>query len=294
MDIFQLLIGEGKLKKVMDQYGNTIEDWGAYGGWLNNIGNLIPGQGYKVNVTGDCSLTLTGTLFKSQKLLNETEKMAHFAPAYYGNGINHMNINVVNLPAKVLNIGDELAVFEKDICVGAVKIQDYHLRNFSVSIVTSASDNAGMIGFTEGNSFSLKLWDSRQKREIALEPEILKGSSTFAKNESTFVSLEKYVKTGTEGTGGSNLNEINCYPNPFSDEITIEIGLENDSKVQVEVLNQLGQQVKMLFPKNGLNKGNHQIGWNGKNAANQTVPAGIYLVRAIIGDNILYKKVICQ
>jgi hypothetical protein len=203
-----------------------------------------------------------------------------------------MNINVVNLPVNVLNTGDELAVFDKDICVGAVKIQDHHLRNFSVSIVTSASDNTGMKGFTEGNSFSLKLWDSRQNREIVLEPEILKGTSTFAKNETTFASLEKYVKTGLEGIYGSNYNEINCFPNPFSDEITIEIILGADSDVFVEVLNQLGQQVKILYPQNELNKGNHQIKWNGKNGANQNVPAGIYFVRAIIGNKILFDKVV--
>jgi hypothetical protein len=292
MDVFQTLIDEGKLKKVMNEEGQTIEDWGTFGGWISSIGNFTPGEGYKVNVTDDCTLTVDENIVKSQAIIPKSKTTTHFIPSYIGNGFSHMNINVVNLPVNVLNTGDELAVFDKDICVGAVKIQDHHLRNFSVSIVTSASDNTGMKGFTEGNSFSLKLWDSRQNREIVLEPEILKGTSTFAKNETTFASLEKYVKTGLEGIYGSNYNEINCFPNPFSDEITIEIILGADSDVFVEVLNQLGQQVKILYPQNELNKGNHQIKWNGKNGANQNVPAGIYFVRAIIGNKILFDKVV--
>jgi hypothetical protein len=294
MDVFQTLIDEGKLKKVMNEEGQTIEDWGTFGGWKNNIGNLAPGEGFKVNVTDDCTLTVDENIVKSQAIIPKSKTTTHFISSYIGNGFNHMNINVVNLPVNIFNTGDELAVFDKDICVGAVKIQDHHLRNFSVSIVTSASDNTGMKGFTEGNSFFLKLWDSRQNREIVLEPEILKGTSTFAKNETTFASLEKYVKTGLEGIYGSNYNEINCFPNPFSDEITIEIILGADSEVFVEVLNQLGQQVKILYPQNELNKGNHQIKWNGKNGANQNVPAGIYFVRAIIGNKILFDKVVYQ
>lgn len=65
------------------------------------------------------------------------------------NGFNHMNFNVVGFPADILNIGDELAIFDKEICVGAVKIQSHYLGYFPVSIVTSVSDNLGLKGFTE-------------------------------------------------------------------------------------------------------------------------------------------------
>lgn len=58
LEVFQSLIDEGKLKKVMDENGNSIEDWGMLGGWTNNIGNLKSGKGYKVNVTQTCNLII--------------------------------------------------------------------------------------------------------------------------------------------------------------------------------------------------------------------------------------------
>ena len=59
-DIFQTLIDGGKLKKVMDETGKTIENLATYGGWINNIGNLNSSKGYKVYVTAACSLSIVG------------------------------------------------------------------------------------------------------------------------------------------------------------------------------------------------------------------------------------------
>ena len=59
--IFQPTIDTGKLKKVMDETGKTIENFGAFGGWKNNIGNLTATEGYKVNITAASTLSLEGT-----------------------------------------------------------------------------------------------------------------------------------------------------------------------------------------------------------------------------------------
>ena len=61
MDILQPVISGGKLKKVMNELGDVVEDWGIYGGWQNNIGNLQRTEGYKINVTEPVTLQLTGT-----------------------------------------------------------------------------------------------------------------------------------------------------------------------------------------------------------------------------------------
>lgn len=294
MDVFQDLIASGKLKKVMNETGNTIEDWGSFGGWKNNIGNFSPGEGYKVNVAEDCYLNIADDGLKSEKILLAEKNTSYFTPVYQGNGVNHMNFFLVDLPAGVLNIGDELAIFDNEICVGAVKIQPHHLKNLVIPLIASASDNLTANGFSEGNTFCLKLWDSLQKKEIQIDPLVLGGPSIFSKNETSFISIEKSVVTRLAETAGLTGTKISCYPNPFSNGLTVEINLENNSKVQVEVLNQLGQRVKILYPQNELNSGNHQIRWNGENSVYQRVSAGIYLVRAIVGDKVLFEKVICQ
>lgn len=294
LDIFEVLITEGKLKKVMDEAGRTIEDRGVFGGWKNDIGNLTPGEGYKVNVTEDCFLKVEDDVFKSGNNLPTVQKTSYFTAVFKGNGINHMNLYLVDLPADVLNIGDELAIFDKEICVGSVKVQPHHLKSPSISIIASASDNLGVNGFTEGNAFTLKIWDSQQKRESDIISSVLSGPSHFTKNGSTFLSLKNLSITSLAKTAVLADAKINCYPNPFSNGLNVEINLENDSRVQVEVLNQLGQRVKVICPQNKLNKGKHLVRWNGKNSSNHPVSAGIYLVKAIIGDNVLFEKVIYQ
>ncbi len=68
-DVFNALISEGKLIKVMNETGKTLEDWGVFGGWTNNIGNLKPGEGYKVKVNGDCTLFIHENGTKSEIVL---------------------------------------------------------------------------------------------------------------------------------------------------------------------------------------------------------------------------------
>jgi hypothetical protein len=58
MSIVQTLIDQKKLIKVQDEAGNSIEDWGAFGGWVNGIGIFKPGKAYKVKVNSNTSLTI--------------------------------------------------------------------------------------------------------------------------------------------------------------------------------------------------------------------------------------------
>lgn len=59
-NIFQTLISDGSLIKVQDQMGKSLEDYGIFGGWRNNIGNISPAEGYKVKTTRDCQLNVEG------------------------------------------------------------------------------------------------------------------------------------------------------------------------------------------------------------------------------------------
>ena len=62
--IVQPLIDEDKLIKVMDEGGKTIENYITFGDWINNIGNFIPGKGYKVYTNSSCTLTIPETEYK--------------------------------------------------------------------------------------------------------------------------------------------------------------------------------------------------------------------------------------
>lgn len=292
MDIIQPLIDKGSLQKVQDETGNAIEDWGMMGGWRNFIGEFSPGKGFKIKLASDDTLLIQEAYPKSTAQFPETVPASYFKPGFTGNGVDHMNINVSSLPANKLQSGDELAVFDGEICVGAKKLQPHHFARQVISIPVSAKDQYGMPGFSEGNTITLKLWSSAKNKEFLLEPEILKGTSTFMKHESTLMSLEKLAVTGLDYEPGKNKPELYCYPNPFSNEITIEVTLAEDTEVQVEIFNQLGQKVKILTPKQFLTTGRHPLVWDGKNVQNQKISPGIYFVRFLTGNFQLYEKII--
>ncbi len=156
-NIVKQLIDRGTFLKVQDENGNSIENWGVFGGWTNNIGDFIPGKGYKIKVSARDTLLIYDDYLKSKTILHEIVPTTHFIPDYKGNGTDHMNINVVDLPINLLKAGDELAIFDGTACVGAVKIMTPQLESKRISIVASATDNEGMTGFNEGNPIILKL-----------------------------------------------------------------------------------------------------------------------------------------
>jgi uncharacterized delta-60 repeat protein len=74
-------------------------------------------------------------------------------------------------------------------------------------------------------------------------------------------------------TSPNNFVHLKMYPNPVSDEINILFSLENQSQVEVSLINCEGKLIKTLTAKN-FSKGNHEMNFDLHDLAN-----GIYLMR---------------
>jgi hypothetical protein len=288
MTIFQPLIIAGKLKKVMDESGKAIEDFGALGGWKNNIGNLNPGKGYKVNMTTAGTLTIPAGGTKSAVVLPGLMASTHFKTAFRGNGTDHININMVELANCGIKEGDEIGVFDGKVCVGSATIGLDQILNDNISLTASANDQLEVQanGFTPGHTILLKLF--RDNLEQLLFPELLNNSTaTFAKGESLFakVSLEQI-------TGLSELASqpsVKCYPNPFSEQVSIEIELTQPQKLTVNIYDANGKLVRRLFK--GKAEGGKVLVWDGKNESGAKMVAGMYFchVNQIV-TKMIFKK----
>jgi hypothetical protein len=278
MEVFQSLIDEGKLKKVMDESGKVIENWGVFGGWQNTIDNLKPGEGYKVNVTTDCILTINETGTKSEEIIPELVASTYFIPAFKGNGTDHMNINLVNLAESGIRYGDEIGIFDGDICVGSAKfsIQNsaFDIRN-SIGIPVSATDGIeGKNGYTEGNQITLKIFRNGKEYPLTIQP-LNQSKTVFEKGSSLFAQVD--LATDVEGFSVSAVSEINVYPNPFSEELNIIAFIPGKEKIEIEVYDVLGRKVRELY--RGNNQGKLTLTWDGTNDNGQKVITGIYTLR---------------
>ena len=274
--LVQTLIDAGKLKKVMDEAGKTIENFGAFGGWKNNIGDFMPGEGYKVNVLENCTLTIPANGTKSAIVVPEVLASTHFTKVYTGNGTDHTNINLVNLQASGLRAGDEIGIFDGKLCVGSATIGSEQLMDGSISIAASADDGLEefLNGFVVGHRVNVKLYRDGQTYPLSLTK--LDGQDVFGKNASLFAQVSMVGATGIKDFD----NEISfrCYPNPFSEQVTIEIQSASSEKLEVNIYDMDGKLVRKLY-KGPAGKAEKLI-WDGKNGNGARVVPGTYILKA--------------
>ncbi|OQX95014.1 hypothetical protein B6I21_07655 [candidate division KSB1 bacterium 4572_119] len=79
------------------------------------------------------------------------------------------------------------------------------------------------------------------------------------------------------------------HPNPFNPETTISFRLAEETRVTIEIYNQLGQKVKTLL-KQEKNAGKHEVKWNGIDDSGQPVVSGVYIYKMIAGEFVANKK----
>jgi len=274
--LFQSLIDAGKLRKVMDESGKTIENFGAFGGWKNNIGNFLPGKGYRVNVTTSCILTIPANATKALAVVPEVLASTHFAKAFVGNGTDHESINLVNLQTSGLQAGDEIGVFDGNLCVGSATISTEQLMAGNISIPASANDelNDDTNGFTSSHPITLKLF--RNNEDYILKTKtLLNSQDVFEKGESMFAQVDVEQTTGFDEL--AQQTSVKCYPNPFSDQLTIEIQLPESQVLEVRIYDVNGKLVRNLYK--GKAEKWKKLVWDGKNGNGATVVPGTYLVK---------------
>ncbi len=90
-----------------------------------------------------------------------------------------------------------------------------------------------------------------------------------------------------------NSLDINVYPNPMSSETTIDFNLKEGSKINIDVFDLSGKQIKSLY--NGkLKSGNHDLKWNGCNEKGQKLISGIYIIKFKINNHLYSKRIVVE
>ncbi|MBW8332469.1 MAG: fibronectin type III domain-containing protein [Prolixibacteraceae bacterium] len=271
MNIIQPLIDQNKLIKVQDESGNSIEDWGIFGGWKNGIGYFIPGKAYKVKMTSDAILTIQENYLKSVLILANLEEPEYFTTEVEGNGSDHVNINVVGLREAGISAGDELAAFDGNLCVGVFKITGNNAIDGSAALVASVSSgNQANDGFTEGHAIQLIAWNKLTGAESKVQSDVISGQMKYIKNSSVLLK----AKTLTTGISNSNdISTIDVFPNPSHGKVTVRFSSIPDAGSRIDILDVSGRKVASRIVTGMVEE--FQLG-------NQ--PVGVYLVKTMLGS----------
>ena len=83
----------------------------------------------------------------------------------------------------------------------------------------------------------------------------------------------------------NNFLIVKNFPNPFNNRTKIRINLPSNDQVTVKIYNTTGQLVKMLY-SGILQKGKHQLIWDGTNNSGLSLPSGIYFLHVSTERNL--------
>jgi hypothetical protein len=278
MSVIQPLIDQNKLVKVQDEAGSSIEDWGIFGGWKNNIGNFIPGKAYKVKMNANATLTIQENYLKSAIIQPESLKTDYFSTRIEGNGTDQMNINIVDLKVAGLSVGDELAAFNGKICVGSLKITEEHLATGASIIAMSSTDD--QIGFKDGDLIQLYAWNNLSGNEFVVQSETVKGNMVYEMNGSVLVKMKSLT---TVSKSMNDLTRIDVFPNPGVGKVTVRFSELPEAGSSIDILDISGRIIASR-----LISGTSEV----FNLEGQ--PAGIYLVKSKLMTSETIQKLVIQ
>ena len=107
------------------------------------------------------------------------------------------------------------------------------------------------------------------------------------------VGAEVYRWSTSQGAGGewngllpTQIEIVNCYPNPFNNVVKISLSLPRESNVNATIYDILGRPVDALL-HTVLSAGTHQLAWEGSHHV-----SGTYVLRIEDGQNSVTKKLL--
>ena len=168
---------------------------------------------------------------------------------------------------------------------GNIKVEGYALRNERYRYVEWLKNYKTTRVYADSDIVARELYDYQTD---PLETVSVVDSAAYQDvAQSLHEQLKNFLiaqgqQTGLEQNHTQRLPEDirlkQNYPNPFNPGTTIEFTLPTAQFVELSVYNVQGQKIVTLM-HNSLPAGNHRLIWNGRNAAGQPVPSGVYFYR---------------
>ncbi|MCF7793892.1 MAG: T9SS type A sorting domain-containing protein [Candidatus Cloacimonetes bacterium] len=291
-------------QNIVDAFGNFwtyveevwAEDW-YYNKNSNNrgIGQSEPtsestegktleyGKGYivrfeRTNQISGFYWTPSGTV-EEPKTKSESENFAFSDKAEYE------VIDVVEIPEEVLEIG----VFQDNVCVGAVVVDD-ECEQILVYPDGSSREPVPYNFEIVTNSRSLSL-PVRSYQVLNPETGMFETGSIVSGQRSNSVIKFDSFENGQNETPDNTAKLIGNYPNPFNPVTNILFSLSIEQEIELEIYNMKGQLVRNLV-QGQFTAGNHSITWDGKDDSGKSVSSGLYFYKLIATDQVISKKML--
>jgi len=185
-NVFEPLFTSEALATVIDEQGQSIIKLGDK--IYDDIETLIPGEGYlgfaneNIQWTINCSEGKTSrnrstenrSAINTPGIMESSEQITtFFTPVWKGNPYNRMNLWIIDIDGIISEPGDEIGIFDHNMCVGAGQIIQ-HISYDNILIISLSERNEHQqSGFTSGNDISCFYYDASEKKVQPLNPNFL-------------------------------------------------------------------------------------------------------------------------
>ncbi len=234
---------------------------------VNSLVNLIPGYGYQMALSSseDISFIYQTDGGMARSLAKAAPEPVHFQ--FAETGLPYAIVmDIAETDLIRWSEGDEVAVFDEDLCVGA-GIYDGTVR----LTVTAWEGNPDfdIPGFTPGHPIRLMAYNQSHNLKSELLFTSLNGNIQFGQGDFAFGEIS-----------GANLFPATFelhqnFPNPFNPVTNIEYALPQDSRVTLTVYTLTGQQVTTLVNETRT-AGYYRVQWYGTDDSGISMSSGIY------------------
>ncbi len=195
-------------------------------------------------------------------------------------------IDVVDIPGSVAEIG----VFQDDVCVGAVVVEN----ECEQILVYSESANREEISFTFEIATNSRGITLPIKNYLVLNMnsgEFEKGNLISGHQISSVVKFGDIGEPQIETPIIAAFELHGNYPNPFNPTTQISFSLPTAEAIELLIYNVKGQKVKTLY--SGFSEeGDHSLIWEGKDEEGKSVSSGIYFYKLKTSTKELTRKML--
>jgi len=239
------------LDYIRNTHGQTLRKIGPI--WVNGIGDCQSGEGYLVKMFSE------GEIIYPSSTKSSGKKLLH--PTHFQFSSGNPADAVYTMYIKGLGIGDEVAAFDGDIMVGAMKVNSQNTFDNELAVFSTLTN---IKGYSAGNQIKLKVWDSKTGKIIDMNfnMELIYDSYISEKypledGKYSIVNITKDSMISDE--------KIQVFPNPAKENIFIT---SKNEILKVLIYNCVGQ---VVF-ENNINDIYSQINTS-------SFDSGIYLIR---------------
>jgi hypothetical protein len=239
-----------------------------------DMGNMAVGKGYQVFTTVDTAVSFTYAPYvaPSAKTLQPIEKPQPKFYTFRKTGIPYtIVLQEALIDEHTLENGDEVAVFDNNLCVGAVV---WNSESINVLTAWKGDEDLELPGYILGHDMTFQIYKKRFKENVIVD-------ASFPNETDQTFEGSSYSRAALKGYPGLIPEEYALrqnYPNPFNPVTTIRYDVADDSPVTMVIYNIIGQEVVRVLNNKVHAPGKYSIIWQGTNQYGKKVSAGVYLV----------------